>query len=87
MSPQNSDNSPAITTHAPTVIQLDTSKHASLIVNCALVCGICVALAVVCAGIAWWAITENRVTQSKYENLKTRVGILEGLQERKDAVQ
>ena len=60
-----------------TVIQVDTGKHANLIANCAIVCGACVALAVVCAGICWWAITENRVTIANYTRINEQNKALE----------
>ena len=59
------------------VIQIDSSKHVSVIAWCAAICGVCLAGLVVCACIANWAITENRVTQSKFENLHSRVIALE----------
>ena len=56
-----------------TVISVDTGKHANIMTMCALVCGICVALAVVCAGICWWAITEHRVVLNHYMQLEAAV--------------
>lgn len=42
----------------------------SVITRASFVCGMSLALCVVCAGIAWWAITENRVTQSKLDRIE-----------------
>ena len=54
-------------------IIIDTGKHAALITNCAIVCGICMALAVVCAGICWWTITEYRIVLNHYMELESAV--------------
>ncbi len=51
------------------VINVDLGKHVAAMSIASIVCGICMALSVVCAGIAWWAITEHRVTQGRLQTL------------------
>lgn len=43
------------------IIQVDASKHATLIAVCALVCGIC-------AAVSWWAVNEQRSVSVKYHD-------------------
>lgn len=37
------------------------------------IAGVCCAICVFCAGVAWWSITEHRVTQAKLDNLTGKV--------------
>lgn len=47
-------------------------RSLSVMTRSAFVSGVCAALCVVCTGICWWAITENRVTQERLQTLSVQ---------------
>ncbi len=48
-------------------------RSLSMVARASFVSGICAAICVFCAGVAWWSITEHRVTQSKYDSINAKL--------------